>query len=40
MSRAGWRTVIAVVLAFLLTGAMGLFALTRQSYKEMFDRTE
>lgn len=38
--RAGWKTIIAVLLAFLLTGAMGLLAVTRLSYQEMFDRTE
>jgi len=40
MSRAGWRTVMAVLLAFLLTGAMGLLAVTRLSYQELFDKTE
>lgn len=40
MGRAGWKTVIAVLLAFLLTGAMGLLAVTRLSYQEMFDKTE
>lgn len=40
MGRAGWRTVMAVLLAFLLTGAMGLLAVTRLSYQEIFDKTE
>ncbi|WP_324448515.1 FtsX-like permease family protein [Thermoclostridium caenicola] len=40
MGRAGWRTVMAVLLAFLLTGAMGLLAVTRLSYQELFEKTE
>lgn len=31
---------MAVLLAFLLTGAMGLLAVTRLSYQEIFDKTE
>jgi len=40
MGRAGWKTVIAVFLALLLTGAIGLLAVTRLSYHELFDQTE
>jgi len=40
MGRAGWKTVISILLAFLLTGAIGLLAVTRLSYQELFDGTE
>jgi|AGTN01.2.fsa_nt_gi Predicted ABC-type transport system involved in lysophospholipase L1 biosynthesis, permease component len=38
--RAGWKTALAVLLAVLLTGAMGLLAVTRLSYQELFDKTK
>lgn len=40
MRRAGWKTALTILLAMLLTGAMGLLAVTRLSYEEMFDKTE
>lgn len=39
MRRAGGKTALALLLAVLLTGAIGLLAVTRLSYKEMFDQT-
>lgn len=39
MRRAGWKTTISVLLAVMLTGAIGLLAVTRLSYREMFNKT-
>lgn len=38
--RTGWKAVLSVLLAAMLSGAMGLFALTRFSYADLFDRFE
>lgn len=40
MRRAGLKSAIAVVLAVLLPGAMGLLAITRLSYQELFGEVE
>ena len=40
MRRAGGKTALAVLIALLLTGAMGVLAVTRLSYQELFDKTE
>ncbi len=39
MRRAGWKTTITLLLAVLLTSAIGLLAVTRLSYQELFDET-
>ncbi|MCL2633551.1 MAG: permease prefix domain 1-containing protein [Oscillospiraceae bacterium] len=36
MCRTGWRSVIAVSLAFVLSGAVGVIILTKTNYEEMF----
>lgn len=40
MRRAGGKTLLGILLATLLTGVIGLLAVTRLSYQEIFDRTE
>lgn len=40
MKRAGFRTALAVVLTVILTGASGVFAVTKLSYQELFNQTE
>ncbi len=38
MVRAGWKTIIGMLLAAFLAGAVGLLALTQLSYRELFDK--
>ena len=40
MGRAGGKTAIALLIAVLLTGAIGVLAVTRLSYRELFGKTE
>lgn len=38
--RAGGKTILGILLATLLTGVIGLLAVTRLSYHELFDKTK
>jgi len=40
MRRVGWKTVIALTLAFVLTGAIGVITLIKYNYEEMFRQVE
>ena len=40
MRRSGWKTALVILLTVLLAGAIGLFAVTKLSYQNLFDKTE